>query len=206
MARLGNARVPILCASDAKVTGILTQSMIISLIDQELFRFGSICDVPVSQITQALCSKIECVNINSTAAEAFRKMMSMDISGLPVVNDVGELQDTISVRDLRGIGPTGNNFDILFNSIGVFKEKCRRLFPSQTPTFPIYVTRDDTFARVILNMRDGNIHRIVVCALNANNRPIPTHVITQRDILRFLLYKFGMSPAPQQLPLAMLAQ
>jgi CBS domain-containing protein len=180
--------------------------MVISLIDQEMFRFGELRDIPVSQITRGLINKIETVNINSSAADAFKKMVRMNLSGFPVVNNDNELEDTISVRDLRGIGPQAGNFDILFNSIAVFKEKCRKLFPSQTPTSPIYVTNNDTFSRVILNMRDGNIHRIIVCKLNRANRPQPTHVITQRDILRFLLYQLGLMPAPQQLPLADIAK
>jgi CBS domain-containing protein len=201
-ARLGAHRTPILCPTDAKVTGILTQSMVISLIDQEMFRFGALRDIPVSQITQGLISEIHTVNVNSSAVEAFKKMVRMNVSGFPVINDEGVLEDTISVRDLRGIGPTAGNFDILFNSVGVFKEKCRKLFPSQTPRMPIYVTGADSFSRLILNMRDGNIHRIIVCALNAASRPIPTHVITQRDALRFLLYQLGLMPAAQQLPLS----
>jgi CBS domain-containing protein len=205
-ARLGAHRTPILSPTDAKVTGILTQSMVISLIDQQMFQFGALRDISVSEITTGLNSNIKSVNMNSSAVEAFRLMIQMNISGLPVVNDEGVLEDTISVRDLRGIGPDSDNFDILFNSVSVFKEKCRKLFPSQTPRLPIHVLATDTFSRLVSNMRDGNIHRVIVCGLNPNSRLVPTHVITQRDVLRFLLYQLGQMPAPQQLPLSNVGQ
>lgn len=42
---------------------------------------------------------------------------------------------------------------------------------------------------------DGNIHRIFVCEeRSTDKKPVPTHVISQRDVLRFLMYRMGLKP------------
>jgi hypothetical protein len=44
-------------------------------------------------------------------------------------------------------------------------------------------------------MEDGSIHRLWVCELKDGKcKPIPTHCISQRDVLRFLLYLAGLKP------------
>lgn len=42
-------------------------------------------------------------------------------------------------------------------------------------------------------MEDGNIHRVFVCETKGDAL-IPTHCISQRDVLRFLLYLAGLKP------------
>jgi hypothetical protein len=74
-----------------------------------------------------------------------------------------------------------------------FKAHCRKKFSSQTPPKPIFVTQADSLRTVIKRMEDGNIHRVFVCELK-DGKPIPTHCISQRDVLRFLLYLAGLKP------------
>jgi len=118
-------------------------------------------------------------------------MIQHNISGLAVVNSAGELVDTISVRDLRGMGVTADNWNRLWDNVLDFKTSCRKMFPAQTPAKPIYVTKNDSIHKVIKSMDDGNIHRIWVCEMRGG-KPIPTHVISQRDILRFMLHLSGL--------------
>lgn len=51
------------------------------------------------------------------ALTAFKLMVSNNVSGLAVVNAAGELVDTISVRDLRGMGATAENWTNLWSSV-----------------------------------------------------------------------------------------
>lgn len=89
-------------------------------------------------------------------------------------------------------------------SLTDFKEHCRKKFPSQTPHKPICVTKTDTLERVIRLMDDGNIHRVFVCEEKSENLGgsmvtgkqakclVPSHVITQRDVMRFILHLAGL--------------
>ena len=123
------------------------------------------------------------------------------VSGLGVVNDKGHLVDILSVRDLRGIGMKAEHFERLWQPVGRFKAETRSEFHRQTPPQPIHVSEDGSFERVIRLMDDGNIHRVFVVDGTEDGGMRPTHVITQRDVLRFLLSKMGLEPVWEVEPL-----
>lgn len=193
MARVASHRLAI-CNSERRVIGIITQSMIISLIDQHLDRLGTLATGhTVLQMLPGLSEELKLVNVTDLTLSAFKGMVIGSVSGLAVVNAAGELVDTISVRDLRGTGVTADDWTALWLSVGEFKAACRKRFPSQTPPKPIFVTQADSLHTVIKKMEDGNIHRVFVCETKGDAL-IPTHCISQRDVLRFLLYLAGLKP------------
>lgn len=194
-ARHGLHRVPVI-DRDNKIVGIVTQSMVISLLDQNFHRMDNIRVQPVNTIIPGLGRELVVVNESQPAIEAFYLMCHNNVTGLAVVDAEGVLVDTISVRDLRGMGPTAEHFERLWLSVKEFKAKCRQLFAQQTPASPLHVFAEDTLETVIRKMDDGNIHRIFVCTkANGNSdKPIPTHVIAQRDVFRFLLFQMGLVP------------
>jgi len=189
MARLNCHRVPIL-NTNHRVSGILTQSMIISLIDQNLTKLGDLRFEKVRDITGGLQQEVKIVQEDSTAISAFKTMTSLGISGLGVVSSTGALVDVISVRDLRGIGCKVEHFERLWFSVKRFKKEVRDEFPNQTPFFPITCILEDDIQSVIKKFNDGNLARVFV--VNADMKPV--HVITQCDILRVLIYRLGMEP------------
>jgi len=197
MARTGAHRIPILNKYH-KVVNILTQSMLISLFDQNLSRFGSIREGKVRGIIPGLVQELLVIEETDLALNAFKKMVDKNISGLAVVDSRGVLVDTISIRDLRGIGTSANKYERLWLTISAFKERVREDFKLQTPAKPICVTSDSTFADVIQGMDDGNIHRVFVVEYTSNGDPLPTHVISQRDVLRHVLFKIGLEPTTVQ--------
>jgi len=196
MARLSAHRIAITNA-ERKVTGILTQSMVISLLDQHLDRLGSLCSHTVTEMLPGLSDELCAINETDMALSAFKMMVQHNVNGLAVVNANGELVDTISVRDLRGIGVTADRWTDLWRSVKEFKAICRQNFPQQTPAQPIFVTKDSTMEQVIKAMDDGNIHRIFVCEVR-NEKPIPTHCISQRDVFRFLLWLCGLKASSME--------
>ena len=111
------------------------------------------------------------------------------ISGLGVNDSKGQLVDIISVRDLRGIGVKAEHFERLWHTVKAYKEEVRRDFRRQTPPAPIHVTENDTVEHVVRAMDDGNIHRVFVVDKTEHGGVKATHVITQRDVMRFLLFK-----------------
>jgi len=192
MARLSTHRVAI-CNSERKVTGVITQSMIISLLDQHLDKLGSLAtNHTVQELLPGLFDELKQIDENQLALSAFKKMVQDNVSGIAVVNAAGELVDTISVRDLRGMGTTAEDWTSLWLDVKAFKAKCRSKFSAQTPMKPIYVTKSMTLENIIKKMDDGNIHRVFVAEQRSNGALIPSHVISQRDVLRFLLHLSGL--------------
>lgn len=185
-------RVP-LVDSGGDVTGLITTSMMISTLSQNMDYLEDFCDIKVRDLIPDLGWWVDTINESSTAISAFTKMVDNDRYALPVVNDRGVIVDNISIRDLRGIGCNAERFRDLWSSVRDFKEAARKQFPAQTPFSPIVVTKDDTIGDVLRKMDDGNIHRVFVVA--DIDKPIPEHVISQYDVLKALLKKYRHSPS-----------
>jgi len=192
MARENARRIPIV-DPDGVVKGIITNSMVISLFDQNIHRLGSIRNKRVTAIMGGLKDVIWSCRTTDTVLDSFKKMSEKNVTGLAVIDHRGVLVDNLSIRDLRIIGDRMQHFLRLYLTVATFKQLCREEFTRQTPAKPIYVQRTDTVEDVIRAMDDGNLHRIWVVNLNETKDPIPIHVITQRDLMRFLLWQIGMS-------------
>jgi len=185
-------RVPVL-DEKAQVCGLVTQSMMISLLSQHHARLGSIEDIKIKNLDPALVPVVMSVREKDKAMDAFRVMGDRGIGGLAVVDAIGHLTDVISVRDLRGIGISAEKFHRLWYDVAFFKELVRTEFPRQTPEKPLWVTVDATLGDVLRLMDDGNIHRVFICSLDSiDGRPQPSHVITQRDFLLIILKLIGL--------------
>jgi len=185
-------RVPVL-DEKAQVTGLITQSMMISLLSQNHNRLGSIEDIKIKNVDPALVPTVVSVREKDKAVDAFQLMRERGYSGLAVIDSIGHLTDVISVRDLRGIGMLAEKFHRLWYDVAFFKELVRSEFPKQTPEKPLYITKEATLGEILRLMDDGNIHRVFVCEIDSiDAKPMPTHVISQRDFLLILLKLMGL--------------
>lgn len=200
LARTGCHRVPVVNSAN-RIVGIYTESMGISDIRQSMHLFGSLVDLKVEDMQQSEC--VFTVRESDRAIDAFRKMSELQISGLPIVDADGVLTGAISVRDLRGVGTSGEHFSRLYWSVKDYKNVARKEFPHAAPashwttqTVPKsarYVTPSDDFATVIRSMNDGNMHRIYVCseASAEAGKPVPIAVISQGDVITTVLKVCG---------------
>jgi CBS domain-containing protein len=186
-ARTGIRRIPVVDDWD-NVSGIITQSMMISLISQNIEFLGDVANVPVREFQDDLQFAVQTIERNALTIDAFETMVNRNISGLGIIDTSGFLIDTISVRDLRGIGTTAEKFGRLWESVDQFKKQVRSEFREQTPPRPIMCSPRDTLAKVIQLMDDGNIHRVFV--VESEERPVPLHVISQIDVIRQVLGHF----------------
>lgn len=195
LVRSNHHRLVVMDPETNSLDTIITQSMMISWVRQHKSLLGTLRTTLVSDIVDELKTGCVTVNEGSKAINAFNIMSTNKISGLAVVDDDGLLQHSISVRDLRTVGTSGEFFHRLFRSIKEFKKLAREehsvLAPrthyskKMTPRRAIFVTPDDNFEDVLNKMYDGNIHRVFVC--ESVDRPKPTHVISQVDLLRLVL-------------------
>ena len=182
-----------------RVTGILTQSMVVSMIRQNMHLLTDLAGTQIWDLEKTLFKPVVCVNEGETTINAYNKMISRDISAVAVVDDDGVLQHVLSATDLKGIGLSGNNMARLFKSVKLFKTLERLDFPKlnppthysnkSTPRKALYCTPEETFGDVIRKMDDGNIHRLIVCSSSSSmtGNPRPINIISQTDILTMLL-------------------
>lgn len=181
---------------DGGITGIYTRSMAISDIRQTMHLLGAFAELPVDECMR---KDVITMNINQhKAIDAFRQMIKSRISTIALVDDNDKLCGCISLRDLRGVGASGENFQRLFWTIKQFKEACVREFPalappthwtnSKTPSSARYVEYSEaTMGDVVKAMVDGLMNSIFVM-----DQGELIGVITQRELLLCLLRGFGV--------------
>jgi len=211
MARLDAQRIAVL-DHKGKPTNVMTQSMMISLLSANIGRMGGIAQKPVELMLPFLDKKDAiAIKSNGLAIEAFNVMATQQINALAIVDDDGNMLDVISVRDLRVIGLKGEHIVRLSLPVSEFKKIAQKEFAAQTPCCPLAVTVNDTFESVLRLMNDGNIYQIYLVrdlstARGGDPSPKiickPERVITQCDVLRFLLWQLGEAP-PLRDPLKM---
>ncbi len=136
-------RLAIIHPKDHSVVGVVTESMIIGWLYVNLDKFGQTKKLQCSEITRSyFVASIEESELavrnggrhtSSFQADthshllfagfvqikAFKIMAERKLSGLAVVNKMGLLVDTISVRDLKGIGPDAELFTRLWDTVSV---------------------------------------------------------------------------------------
>lgn len=200
LARTNCHRIPVV-NNNNRIVGIYTESMACSDIRQSLHHFGTLGDLKVKDMRQSDC--LFTVRETDRAIDAFRRMSELSVSGLPIVDAEGVLTGSISIRDLRGCGTSGEHFARLFWTVKDYKDQARREFTSQAPpthwttqSLPRnarYVTPTDTLSDVVRAFNDGNLHRVfVVSQASADaGAPIPVAVISQRDLIAQVLMSIG---------------
>lgn len=200
LARTNCHRIPVVNGQN-RIVGIYTESMAVSDIRQSLHLFGRLADLRVSKMLMS--KNVHSMKDTDRAIDAFRKMAELNVSGMPVTDEEGVLESSISIRDLRGVGTGGEHFARLFWTIREFREQARKDFPKQAPAThwtsqevprsARFVTPNDTFADVVRSFNDGNLHRIYVCSQSSVDLQKPTviGVISLRDLIAQTLISFG---------------
>jgi len=189
----GAHRMPVLDEM-GRVIGLCTESMLISVLGQQLGLLGQARNLTVRELNKDLCNEVYAVHEGDRALSAFRRMADLGVHGLAVFDRSDALVDVLTVRDLRGIGNNANRFKRLFLSVKAFKEYTRNEFGAQTPPAPLYVTPDATLAKVVQVMDDGNIHRVFECEEEPSrmggkwNRLLPRHCISQKVRTKGMCY------------------
>jgi len=136
-------------------------------------------------VTLSVIFFVSSVQDTDPTIKAFRLMIDRKLSGLAVVNSKGELVDTISVRDLRGIGPEAEMFTRLWEPVADYKKRIRKMHSESVPLVPVVVLPTDTLETVIRLMETKAVHRVFVVKDHESRRPI--NVISQSDIIKFIL-------------------
>jgi len=203
MSRTGNHRLAVINDLN-RVVGILTQSMIISMIRQNIHLLGPLRNQQIRDFENLRFPVTTCKETD-VAINCFNKMIEQGVSGLPIVNDDGVLTGAVTVKDLRAVGANGEFFSRLFRPVTEFKRLAAMDYPFQAPrthysrklvpVSALHVSMDSTLEDVINLMNDGNIHRVFVTT-DSQRSPVPIEVISQKDVLyQVLQYCSSLSGA-----------
>jgi len=179
---LSNARrVPVI-DSDGQVADVVTQSMLIDFLWQNIEKIGTLADKKVQDIQLLHNHVVTQVDSSTKAIVAFREMVNRQVDHVAIVDAEGKLIDNLSLRDLRGIRPDVKVFYRLWSSALEYKTKLRAEYAEKTPPGVLHVLPTDTLYSVVEMMAVKHVHHIFV--IDNAERMIPIRVITQADILR----------------------
>jgi CBS domain-containing protein len=179
-------RVPVIDVN-SQIADIVTQSMMVDFLWQNLEMIGKLADKKIQDIQLLRNHVVTQVDENSKAIVAFREMVNRQEDHVAVVNKSGQLVDNLSLRDLRGIRPDVKVFYRLWSTVAEFKARVREEFPEKTPSGLMFVLQTDTLFQVVEIMAVKHVHHVFVVENATNLKPV--RVITQTDILREIVGK-----------------
>jgi len=184
---LSDAKRVVVTDANSQVVDIVTQSMAIDFLWQNIEMIGKLADKRVDEIQLLRNHVITQVDEHTTAIVAFREMVNRKEDHIAVVDTLGNLVDNLSLRDLRGIRPDGKVFYRLWSTVKEFKLKVREEFPEKSPPGPIYVLPTNTLYQVVEIMAVKHVHHVFVVESASSRKPVRS--ITQTDIMKEVLGK-----------------
>jgi CBS domain-containing protein len=112
------------------------------------------------------------VKFDTFLSDAIAKMKEHDISGLVVLDNIGEYVGVVSALDVFKSINEGDNLDSL------------RVEDVMTP-FTITIYHDESISAAALTMMKNNIHRLVVTESPRSKKPIG--IVTSTDLVNNLI-------------------
>ncbi len=126
-------------------------------------------DTPVKEVMQ---TELVTVKFDTPLVEAVSKMKEQKISGLVVLDNIGEMVGIVSVLDVFKAIREGDGVETLL------------VEDIMTP-FTITVHADDTLTNAAITMMENNIHRLVVTESPTTRKPLG--IVTSTDLINNLL-------------------
>lgn len=133
---------------------------------------------------------------DAPALEGFALMNKHNLGGIAVLDGQGGLVDTLSIRDVLGVGQKGENFGLLFKSVKEFKVASRNIMPAGYKGKPVMLPIDSTVGQLVDAMLATWVHRVFLFDKSAPKKAVD--LVTFTDILRLCLlhssYGAAMTP------------
>lgn len=126
-------------------------------------------DIPVKSVMQ---TDLVTVKFDTPLVKAVSKMKDEKISGLVVLDNIGETVGIVSVLDVFKAIREGDGVESLL------------VEDIMTP-FTITVHADDTLTSAAVTMMENNIHRLVVTESPTTKKPLG--IVTSTDLINNLL-------------------
>eukprot|EP00013_Stygamoeba_regulata_P007372 CAMPEP_0177632416 /NCGR_PEP_ID=MMETSP0447-20121125/2279_1 /TAXON_ID=0 /ORGANISM="Stygamoeba regulata, Strain BSH-02190019" /LENGTH=331 /DNA_ID=CAMNT_0019133981 /DNA_START=132 /DNA_END=1124 /DNA_ORIENTATION=- len=120
---------------------------------------------------------------DETAILAFTRMIQNNVSALPILDYTGEMQGTLSIKDIKGVLSDLNRLTV---SVGEFMKGVRNDSVVDEMAVNIYVTPEDTIWKALVGLQQANIHRLWI-VMSTAKPALPIGVLSLYDMLQLLL-------------------
>eukprot|EP00732_Lithocolla_globosa_P001002 Lithocolla_globosa_v1_NODE_418_length_4113_cov_48.143420.p2 type:complete len:375 gc:universal NODE_418_length_4113_cov_48.143420:2860-3984(+) len=174
---------------ERKVVGLLTQSKVVRFLNDHFYELGTIKDLPIHVIKRNM-RPIVSISSSDTALEGFQLARQRGITGVGIVNSVGELIGHLSYRDMRVLGRKGQFFQLLQLPVMeylsyLYPKVASREIPEGSEDVDkrqriVTVTLYDTFETALRRLVENNVHQAYI--VDETDRPLG--VVDCHDILK----------------------
>jgi predicted transcriptional regulator len=120
------------------------------------------------QVKEVMTGEVISVNINTPVSEVVKKLVSNNISGVVVIDNVGDMVGVISALDIFKLLNERKNWDFVAEDI-------------MTP-YAITITPDTEIEEAAKMMLENSIHRLIVTLSPTKKKPVG--ILSSTDILK----------------------
>jgi CBS domain-containing protein len=170
-------RIPII-NDEGTLVNLITQSHIVEYLSKHMNTLGTKKDKPI-ELFRNVFKEVFSIGHRELAIHAFSKMNKLHVHGCAVVNEKGELVNTLSVRDLKTILNDEKLYDSLLLTVHEFIEYIHSV-DTNRPNTLITCERTDTLEHVIGLLNKHHLHRIF---LRDPQKKIPIGVVGLKEVL-----------------------
>jgi len=178
LASSGSYRIPIL-NTFKKVVNVITLSMMLRYIQERLDLLPEAIRNKTVKEFVGNQQEVHVIRDDTRAIFACQLMSEKRLNSVAVVNQEGQIVETFSVKDLRGIGLDAHHIWRLFMPVVAYKKKQSDLFPA-FPNTLVTVSLNDTFETVLSLFVANKVHNVWV----VDGHKHPTHEITPNKIIQ----------------------
>jgi len=176
----GKHRLWIYHKGDNKSAGLITQSKMLQLLQEDLTHFPDIANKTLTELKLADPKEIRSITTDKTVLDAFKAMSANDVQALAILNEKGKLENQISSNDVRLLSLFGDFFENLELPIKDYLEKIHAY--CSRPRESLMCKADEPILDVIKRLTSHRVHRLFVLDDDAK----PVCVVSISDILRAL--------------------
>jgi len=187
MASTHAQRVPVLNTQN-KLENFITQSALVDYFAKNSDKLGNFDQLTLSELGFKPKS-VHCVKENATAIDAFKQMSTYKITGVPIIDENGDIITNVSSKELHHILTEPNFFEKLQLPAEKFVSDLKsKTFLHKTETmYPkICCKFSTTFGEVLHKLATTKIHRIYV----VDDSSHPVGVISLDDVVS-KVYEFA---------------
>jgi len=173
-------RVWIYHKGDNKSVGMVTQSKMLQLLQEDLIHFPDIAKKTLAELNLTSQKHLFTITQNQKVLDAFKMMSSNKVQGLAILDENGKLENQICVNDVRLLALFGDFFENLELTIRDYLVKihayCNR------PRESLMCKSSEPILDVIKRLTSHRVHRLFV--VDDDSKPICVVSIT--DLLSAL--------------------
>lgn len=171
--------------SRSHLLSIITQSAVVAWVAAQFRLFGALGRQSLAGLALTGSDKrVVCAASSDVASKALQMMLEGDLSGMPIINDLGVLVTGVGVSDCRylaSLDDAGIVSELDRTSLDFIMSLRERAGARLAPVYAVHP--EDSLEVVCCIMTAASVHRVFV--VDASYRPVA--VVTMSDVCRVML-------------------